>query len=121
MGDWSSRTWLSVPSDDDARVYHLTGTRPGHPTAGLVFHSVFAFSQIKLVGELRGSGLLPVARLMGISSFSRGDGELAEVTPPSFMDDLVAPVTEGNSLQSFKRVEIVDSDGIRLGGFVRPG
>ncbi len=49
LADWSSRTWFSDPGDEDARVYHLTGTRPRHPAADLVFNFVFAFVQIKLV------------------------------------------------------------------------
>ncbi len=38
LADWSSRTWFTVPGDAESRVCHLTGMRPGHSTADLVFN-----------------------------------------------------------------------------------
>ncbi len=109
MADWSSRARFSVPGGDHARAYHLTGTRPGRPTADLVFNFAFTFVQIKLVKELRGIGLLPLARLKGNSLSSQGDDDLVEVTPLSFMDDIVVPATAGDSMQLLAHVEIAAS------------
>ncbi len=61
LADWSTRSWLSV-AGDAARVYQLTGTRPGHPTADLVFNFVFAVVQLKLVSPSSRPGRAPTLR-----------------------------------------------------------
>jgi hypothetical protein len=90
-------------------MYHLAGTRPGHPAANLVFNFVFAVVQLKLITELRRIGLLPKVCLRGLFVLSAAEGTDVEMVPLAFMDDIFVPVDAEDSLQLFEHVEMVAS------------
>ena len=70
-----------------------TGTRPGDPLADLVFPLAFVLVQEDILSGLRSLGLVHSIDMLG-------DGVLfvstvvsaVEVLPPTFMDDMVAPI-----------------------------
>ena len=87
LADWHQTNWFTVQGAEK-RALHLTGVRPGDPTADVMFAFAFARFHRKLVDRLGKKCLLPAILLHGGQlDASADESEEIHIEPPAYMDD----------------------------------
>ena len=87
LADWHQTNWFTVQGAEK-RALHLTGDRPGDPTADVMFAFAFARFHRKLVDRLGKKCLLPAILLHGGQlDASADESEEIHIEPPAYMDD----------------------------------
>ena len=106
LADWHQTNWFTVQGAEK-RAIHLTGVRPGDPTADVMFAFVFARFHRKLVDRLVKKGLLPAILLHGGQlDASADESEEIHIEPPAYMDDFFLPVVSDTAAGLLPRVAL---------------
>ena len=106
LADWHQTNWLTVQGTEK-RPLHLTGVRPGDPTADVMFAFAFARFHRKLPDRLAKKGLLPAILLhAGQLDASAEESEEIHMEPPAYMDDFFLPVVSDTAADLHSRVAL---------------
>ncbi len=109
MADWRRRTWFSVK--DGQRFAKLrVGTRLGDSLADLMFSLAFARAPEEILAGMRTAGLSHAVPLADGGVFGAAEAlgqEQAEILLPTFTDDMVLPVFDGDAPALLQKVEVV--------------